>query len=414
MVLDNTLIPQVLSTVKVEEFYDSSNKEIFKSIVKASDDGLSPDLSTMAGLIVDDELRIKLVQIISESTYSPTHLNSYLKVLKNLSDKRKILQLAEDLTKAVDTKQYAQEIILEGQNKLLDIYRDSTKTKGFAIASEHVDTYFETFSNNISKGEGEIWGLSTGFSKLDSLLGGLKEGELFIIGALPGVGKTAFLLNVLQHISETGEGNPIFFSAEMGANALIQRMALSISETDAWRLQHNMFSDEEMEQYVRALGEIANSKIIIDDTPSMTTTEMMAKSKLLMASYNVNCWSFDFADLFGDMSKGPEYLRVGMCIKRCKQLARTSGKPFILLSQLSRPDKKERKKGVPRLSDLRQAGEQEADLVLILQADLEDEDLLLYGDQPYKVNGYLVKNRNGARGKVSFQYTPTSMVFEEI
>ena len=257
----------------------------------------------------------------------------------------------------------------------------------------------------------EVMGLKSGFSGLDQYIVGFGKSDLIIVGARPGVGKTAFVLNIATNIAKRKKKAVAIFNLEMAADQLVQRIISSEALVDSQKLRQGNLNTDDWEKIANATSELSETDILIDANPSITVTSMKAKLRRIK---NLGLVVVDYLQLMQSERKNdPSRVnQVGEISRGLKIMAKELQVPVIVCAQLSRSTEKEHKK--PMLSDLRESGsiEQDADMVMFLSRDY-------YGDDPEKANlvdVILAKNRHGSVGTVQMswlgQYTKFSTLDE--
>src|SRR5690625_364805 len=276
--------------------------------------------------------------------------------------------------------------------------------------------------DQLYKNDEEITRLSSGYRALDLMTAGLHEDELIILAARPGVGKTAFALNIAQNIGTSTNENVAIFSLEMGATQLVNRMLCAEGTINANHLRTGQLTEEEFEKLFVAMGSLSKANIFIDDTPGIRVSEIRAKSRRLMQERGgIGLIIIDYLQLIEGSGRESRQQEVSEISRQLKKLAMELNVPVIALSQLSRSVEQRQDKR-PILSDLRESGslEQDADIVAFLYR----EDY--YRDEPYdgessgsqaevgaeddngEVEVIIEKNRSGSRETVKLMF---SMLF---
>src|SRR5699024_5579908 len=189
----------------------------------------------------------------------------------------------------------------------------------------------------LNKKDDQITGLTTGYHHLDEITSGLHADELIILAARPGVGKTAFALNVAQNIGTSTDETVALFSLEMGAEQLVNRMLCAEGNIDAGRLRNGQLTEEEFNQLIFAMGSLANANIFIDDTPGIRTPEIRAKCRRLKQEQgDLGLIVIDYLQLIEGSNRESRQQQVSEISRQLKKLAKELSVPVIALSQLSR------------------------------------------------------------------------------
>jgi replicative DNA helicase len=266
-----------------------------------------------------------------------------------------------------------------------------------------------------------VTGLSTGFRELDYVTAGLQKSDLVIIAARPSMGKTSLCLNIGEHVALREGKTVAIFSLEMSKEQLVQRMICSQAEVNAHRLRLGMLPDTAWQRLARAVQELWNARIFIDDTPDISVLEMRAKCRRLRAEHGLDLVIVDYLQLMRSHRRAENRTQEISDIARAlKGLARELAVPIIALSQLSRAvEHRENKR--PMLSDLRESGsiEAEADVVAFIyrpeyyaMKEAVSSDDVEAGTMPREEGRVeeaeiiVAKQRNGPTGTVRVGFKP--------
>jgi replicative DNA helicase len=258
-----------------------------------------------------------------------------------------------------------------------------------------------------SKQNGSITGVSTGFIDLDYQTSGMQPSDLVLIAARPSMGKTAFVLNMAQHMAFRDNITTAIFSLEMSKEQLVNRLFALESRVDAQVLRNGRLEDSDWERLIESAEIIGNSNLIIDDTPSISITELRSKCRKYKMEMNLGVIIIDYLQLMsgsGGRNSGSRQQEVSDISRSLKALARELNVPVIALSQLSRAVEQRDDKR-PMLSDLRESGaiEQDADVVMFIYRDD------YYNKESEKKNIaeiIVAKQRNGPVGTVELAWRP--------
>jgi replicative DNA helicase len=265
-----------------------------------------------------------------------------------------------------------------------------------------------------------LTGIATGFTEIDDMMSGLQPGELIIVAARPSMGKTAFGLNICDHIAAVEQKPVVFFSLEMSKQQVAQRMLCARAMVDSHRLRRGMLNQEEIDNIKAACGVLHETKLFVDDTPGMSILEMRAKSRLLKIRENVAAIFVDYLQLMSSPGSESRQLEVSNISRGLKALARELKVPVVSLAQLNR-GVEGRESHKPRMSDLRESGsiEQEADVIILLHREdyykatgSEDEESSSAQEGTAEI--IIAKQRNGPVGTVNLQYSKTFTKFNNL
>jgi replicative DNA helicase len=246
-------------------------------------------------------------------------------------------------------------------------------------------------------------GIPTGFTDLDRLLGGLNKSDLIIIAARPGMGKTS-LQNAMALTAATKHGKRIaMFNLEMSGEQLVQRMIAAETKIDSQRLRRGQLAEQEMPIFMEAVGRLSETKIFIDDTPSITPNQLRTKCRRLYAEHGLDLVMIDYLQLMqGERSTNNRVQEISEISRGLKGLARELNVPVLAASQLSRAVEQRAEKR-PLLSDLRESGsiEQDADIVMFIYRDDYYNDA---SERPNIAEINVAKHRNGPTGSIDLYW----------
>jgi replicative DNA helicase len=269
--------------------------------------------------------------------------------------------------------------------------------------------------------KGAITGIATGFRDLDKLTSGLHRSEMIVIAARPSMGKTALAMNIAEHAAVEGKLPVAIFSLEMSAQQLVQRMLCSRARVNLAKTRDGFLAEADFPKLTHAASKLAEAKIFIDDTASLSILELRAKARRLRAQQDVQLIIVDYLQLLRSTSRRSQdnrQLEISEISAGIKGLAKELAIPIIVAAQLNRnPEIRTGSgKGVPRLADLRESGsiEQDADLVGLLvreeyYADTDEEREELKG----KAQLIIAKQRNGPIGDVKLTFLNEFTRFED-
>jgi len=247
--------------------------------------------------------------------------------------------------------------------------------------------------DELQRSGSELRGLATGFNDLDRTLAGLQKSNLIILAARPGMGKTAFALNIAQHAAVKSKKKVGIFSLEMSKEELVDRLLVNQADIDAWKLKTGRLDQQDFLKLSDAMGVLADASLFIDDTPGLSIYEMRTKARRLMAEQQIDLLVVDYLQLARGRNVENRVQEVGEISQGLKNIARELRVPVLALSQLSRAIENRGEK-LPQLSDLRESGsiEQDADVVMFLYH--KDENMR------EATTLKIAKHRNGPVGEV--------------
>jgi len=270
----------------------------------------------------------------------------------------------------------------------------------------------ETFRiiEDYSKREGFLTGIPSGFLDLDNLTSGFQKSELIIIACRPSVGKTAFSLNIADHVAVEHKKPVLIFSLEMSKEQIAQRLLCSRARVSSHLLRTGRLADEQWTNLSLAAGPLSDSPIFIDDSPTMSVLEMRAKSRRLKSRENIGLVIVDYLQLIqGPKNAESRQQEISFISRSLKAMARELKVPVIALSQLSRQVELRGKDAKPQLSDLRESGalEQDSDVVIFIHRPRDEE-----GHWGLEAEIIISKQRNGPTGTVNLMFVKDYARFE--
>jgi replicative DNA helicase len=306
---------------------------------------------------------------------------------------------------------------------------DEAEKEIFAITGEHVkteivptkDLVMEAIEQieKLYENRGSVTGLPTGFVELDRMTSGLHAAEMIVIAARPSMGKTAFAMNIAEHVAmDIGKAVAVF-SLEMSSQQLVQRILCSRAKVDLQRVRNGFLSERDFPNLTAAASQVAAAKMFIDDTPGLTVTELRAKARRIKAQHDIQLIVIDYLQLLRSMSRRAQdnrQLEISEISSGIKALAKELSLPIIVIAQLNRqPDTRAKEGGRPRLSDLRESGsiEQDADLVgLLVRPEYYETDDEAKQERAGEAELIIAKQRNGPTGDVPLTFLKQYTRFE--
>ena len=418
MLMDKDAVIVALDMISSEDFYSKQYAILYETMLELFNEGKEMDL-----VVIQDRLREKNVapelsslDFIKEIiTTVPTSANIkyYATIVKEKSTLRKLIKLNEDIANSCYVGSDSLEDILARTEK--DIFellqsRTAKDIRPIEDIAKNVLYRIEAASRTREV----VTGIPTGFIDLDYKTSGLQPSDLVLIAARPSMGKTAFVLNMVQHIAMKKQLPCMIFSLEMSSEQLVQRMIAMETGIDSQKLRTGNLNDNDWDPLIRGIVDVSDSKIIIDDTPGISVGELRSKCRKVKLEKGLSIVIIDYLQLMTGSSKRSENRQqeISEISRSLKALAREIKAPVVALSQLSRacetrPDHR------PMLSDLRESGaiEQDADIVMFLyRDDYYHKDT----EHPNEAEVIIAKQRNGPIGTVNLMWKPETTRFVNI
>lgn len=409
IMLSNESLPDVLMILRPGDFYEERHQIIYQSIIDLYDQHKPIDLLT---LTADLRAKKKLKDVggaaylteISNYVPAASHAKAYAEIIEKAAVRRRLIKAGTEIAnKAYEEDAEVDNLVGKAEKELFEV-SDKIIKSDYVAMDELLASAFDRIEE-LHKNKGALRGLKTGFADLDKKTAGFQKGDLVIIGARPAMGKTTLAQNLAYNIADINKKGVLFFSMEMAANEIVDRMISDISGVDNWKMRTGNLSDEEFAKIGDALGEMDEIPIYIDDTSSMTIIELRNKARRAMHDHDIGIVIIDYLQLISgsDRYAGNRVQEVTEISRGLKILARELDIPVIALAQLSR-NVTGRDDPRPVLSDLRESGsiEQDADLVIFIhRVDYykkpEEEDT--------NITELLIrKHRHGAIGTVELYF----------
>lgn len=399
-------------------FYDLRHQLIYNTMV-AMMEALEPiDLITMSErLKKEGQLEavggLPYLAALPDKVPSAANLSFYVSIVREKFYLRRIIKESTDnVGLAYEWQGTIDEFIDDVESRMLAV-AEGRSTKQLRTArelvqacQERIETYYQA--------QGGLIGLGTGFQRYDSMTGGLINGEMVVIAARPGTGKTAIAMNIAEAVA-MGQNIPVgVFSLEMGDEALMLRVICSRARVNLRDVREGIINQLDVSRMTRAGIELSQAPIYIDDAAGMTILQLRAKARRMWRTYGVRLFIVDYLQLLhGTKRNRNREQEIAEISAGVKALAKELNVPFIVLAQLNRGSILEGRK--PRISDLRESGaiEQDADLIGLLY-DARDEEEQERNPNPeiLPVNLIIGKQRNGPVGEVPLVFRKTITRFE--
>ena len=376
MIMDREAITVASEIISGDDFYGKQYGVLFEAMVELNDEGKPVDLVTL-----QDRLREKDIPPEASSpefirdliTAVPTSANIryYAGIVAEKSTLRRLIRLNEEIANTCYAGKENLEVILEDTEKRVFELVQKRNTGDFVPIRQVVMNAMDKIEK-ASKNKGNVTGIATGFIDLDYKTAGLQPSDLVLIAARPSMGKTAFVLNLAQHIAFKLNQTVAIFSLEMSKEQLVNRLFSLESRVDSQHLRTGNLSDMDWEKLIESAGVIGKSNLIIDDTPGISISELRSKCRKYKLEHNLQLIIIDYLQLMSGSGRGSESRQqeISDISRSLKALARELNVPVIALSQLSRAVE-QRPDHRPMLSDLRESGaiEQDADVVMFIYRD---------------------------------------------
>ena len=405
MLMDKDAILAASEIICGDDFYQNAYGVIFDSMVELFNEGKPVDLITLQERLKEKEVppeisSLEFVRDLVAAVPTSANVRYYAQIVSDKAVMRKLIKMNDELSNICYAGNEPLESVLEKTERSVFQLLQNRNAGEYVPIRQVVMNALEKVEK-ASKSKGTVTGIPTGFIDLDYKLSGLQPSDLVLVAARPSMGKTAFVLNIAQYVAFKKDKCAAIFSLEMSKEQLVNRLFSLESQVDAQALRTGNMKDSDWEKLIEAAGIIGQSNLIIDDTPSISISELRSKCRKYKMEHGLDLIIIDYLQLMSGSVGGRSESRqqeISDISRSLKALARELNVPVIALSQLSRaveqrPDKR------PMLSDLRESGaiEQDADVVMFIY-----RDEYYNKDSEYKKQAEIIiaKQRNGPVGTV--------------
>jgi len=420
ILLDNAAHAEAAEKISADDFSLDSHQRIYMRMSELLNEQRAVDIVTLANELV----RYKEIETVGGVAYlaSLTEglprrpvIEEYVKIVKDKALLRRLMAICSAaIARAADQSEPALEVLGAAEAGLLEVSEKSV-SGGLVPLYEVVANSFGSI-DNLYKQSREVTGLATDFYELDRMTSGFQKGELIIVAARPSMGKTAFAINICQNAAVNHGAVVAVFSLEMSRESLLRRMLAAQAWVDQRKLQTGFIAREDQVKLEKALNDLVESRMFIDDTAGISLAEMRAKARRLrQLNGKLDLIMVDYLQLMSatlPSAGGKRYenrtQEVSAISRGLKALAKEMDVPVVALSQLSRSSERRGEDKRPLLSDLRESGsiEQDADVVMFIHREAyynHDKDSMSEADKA-KSEIIISKQRNGPTDTVHLNF----------
>jgi len=415
-------IAEVVEKINEEYFYVPAHQTIYTALVELWNAGQAIDLITFTQVLRDRNLLETVggaAAVTSLFTFVPTaaNLGYYLEIVRDKYILRSIITAStESVRRAYEEQDEVGNLLDEVEQKIFAVGEDRFKGQMLSMKDQVMEA-IESIEKLYER-KGGITGISTGFVEFDRMTSGMHPAEMIVIAARPSMGKTALAMNIAEHVS-INEKLPVgVFSLEMSSQQLVQRLLCSRARVNLQKVRDGFLGERDFPSLTAAASKLAEAKIFIDDSASLSILELRAKARRLKAQQDVQLIIIDYLQLLRSTSRRAQdnrQLEISEISAGLKGLAKELKIPVIVVAQLNRQPE-QRTGGKPRLSDLRESGsiEQDADLVgLLVRPEMYVEDDQARQEKSGEDELIIAKQRNGPVGEIPLTFLKEFTRFED-
>ncbi len=417
MIMDREAIVVASELITAEDFYNKQYGILFDTMVELNDEGKPVDLVTLQDRLKEKDVppevsSLEFVRDLITAVPTSANIKYYAGIVAERSTLRKLIRLNEEIANTCYAGKESLEIILEETEKKIFEVVQKRNTGDFVPIRQVVMNAMDKIEK-AAKNKGAVTGIPTGFVDLDYRTAGMQPSDLVLIAARPSMGKTAFVLNIAEHVAFRQNKTVAIFSLEMSKEQLVNRLFSLESKVDSQHIRTGQLSDQEWEKLIESAGVIGKSNLIIDDTPGISIAELRSKCRKYKLEHNLSMIIIDYLQLMsGSGRTDSRQQEISDISRSLKAVARELSVPVLALSQLSRAVE-QRPDHRPMLSDLRESGaiEQDADVVMfIYRDDYYNHDT----DKKDVAEIIIAKQRNGPIGTIELAWLPNYTKFANL
>ena len=410
MLMDRDAIIAASEIITPDEFYQHQHGVMFEAMVELFNEGKPVDLVTLQDRLKEKDVppevsSLEFVRDIITTVPTSANVRSYANIVHEKAVLRKLIKINEQIANTCYAgKEKLEDILAQTEKSIFDLLQ--SRAGGDFVPIRQVALNVLEKIEVASRNPGSVTGIPTGFIDLDYKTSGMQPSDFILIAARPSMGKTAFVLNLVDYVAVRNHMPCMIFSLEMSKEQLVNRMLSMESNVDSQKLRTGSLTDADWDAVVEGIGIIGGSKLIIDDTPGISITELRSKCRKMKLEYGLSMVIIDYLQLMSGSGKSGDNRQqeISEISRSLKALARELNAPVVALSQLSRACET-RQDHRPMLSDLRESGaiEQDADVVMFLyRDDYYNKDT----DKPNVAEVIIAKQRNGPIGTIELLWRP--------
>lgn len=420
LLIDSDAITKIADIIRPDDFYDERHTRIYEAALS-----LYQKHSPIDVLTLSDQLKnTGFLDIVGGPSYlteltnfvpTASHVERYAEIVSQKATRRRLIKASQSIaTLGYDEAQSLQELIESAETKLFEVSQQHVK-QDISSIEQILNISFDRL-DELHKDKGKLRGVPTGYKDLDNILAGLQASDLIVLAARPSMGKTALALNLAHNVAVQSKLPVLMFSLEMSKEQLVDRLLAAEAGVNAWNLRTGNLTDADFEKIGQAMGALSEAQIFIDDSPSITVSDLRTKARREAHKRPLGLIVVDYLQLMsgggrfgGDANRVQEISEIS---RGLKAVARELNVPVLALSQLSR-SVESRNPQIPQLADLRESGsiEQDADVVAFIYR----EDYYNPETENKNITRILIKkHRNGPTDDVDLYFDREKQRFHSI
>ena len=410
MIMSRDAILAASELLSGEDFYQQQLGVVFDAMVELFNEGKPVDLVTLPDRLKEKDVppevySVEFIRDLLDAVPTSANIRYYANIVSEKAMLRKLIKLNEDIANTCYlSKERVEDILEDTEKRMFQLLQK--RNSGDTVPIRQVVLNALNTIEKASQTKGTVTGIPTGFVDLDYKTSGLQPSDLILVAARPSMGKTAFVLNMAQYMAFRKDRSVAIFSLEMSKEQLVNRLFALESKVDSQSIRTGNLQDEDWAKLIEGAGIIGNSRLIIDDTPGISISELRSKCRKFKLEQGLDVVIIDYLQLMTGSGRGSDSRQqeISDISRALKGVARELNVPVVALSQLSRAVEKRDDKR-PMLSDLRESGaiEQDADVVMfIYRDDYYHKDT----ENKNMAEIIIAKQRNGPIGTINLVWMP--------
>ncbi len=377
LLIDNSRWDLISDVITTEDFYDRDNARIFETIKMLLELDQPADLVTVSDKMTgsgesNGRSNLSYVSELAQNTPTAANITHYAEIVRDRAQARRLIAACHDIVDvALSQESVVGETVDYAEKRVMEVSLEREKaTRGFRPMNEYITEGLDRI-DELYKSDSPITGIPTGFTDLDAMTSGIQNSDLVIIAGRPSMGKTSFVMNLVEYAAIKTKVPIAVFSLEMPGQQLATRMMSSLGNIDAGRIRSGKLHDDDWPRLTHAIKILNEAPIFIDDSSGLSPLDIRSRSRRLHREGKLGMIVIDYLQLMSSSERAENRVtEVSQMTRSLKNLARELDVPILLLSQLSRkPEERTDKR--PVMSDLRESGaiEQDADLIMFVYRD---------------------------------------------
>jgi replicative DNA helicase len=417
LLIDREAIIKTAPFLRAEDFYREAHGRIYAAILDLHEHREPADFVTLCDALersaeLDSVGGPAYLTSLINSVPTSIHVEHYAHIVERTAILRRLIEAAGKIAGLAYGEAEDVDVVVDRAEQILFDVSQRRVSRGLTPIKRILTEYYDRIEY-LHQHQGEMVGLPTGFLDLDRLLGGMQRSDLIIVAGRPGMGKSSLGMSIAHNTALKHNAVVAFFSLEMSAEQLVQRLIAGETGITSQRLRTGDIRDIEWDKLVKASGTLAETAVFVDDTPSPSPMEIRTKCRRLAAEYGLDLIIVDYLQLMRGGGRSENRVQeVSYISRQLKALARELSVPVVAMSQLSRAVESRQDKR-PILSDLRESGtiEQDADVVIFIYRDeMYDENT----ERKHIADIIISKHRNGPTGQISLRFAAEQTKFVDL